>query len=157
MTRLTTDPDDDCLGHGVDEKPVPQNSCYLVLSDEERKKGFVRPYRNSYIHVGIEGPKFPLRDLTPEEQEMFAEEGYVKFEVYPEGGTAIGHYWTQKDLDSVGKGCRETTVMGLELSETYARNPYFYGSTYCVGCQMHRPVGRYGEFIWVGTTDRVGT
>jgi hypothetical protein len=35
--------------------------------------------------------------------------------------------------------------MGLVLSETYARNPKFYGATYCVECQAHFPVG---EFKW---------
>lgn len=50
MSNLTTDPNDPRLGHGVDETPVPQNEVYLVLSEEERAKGFVRPYRDSYIH-----------------------------------------------------------------------------------------------------------
>ncbi len=35
--------------------------------------------------------------------------------------------------------------MGLALSETYARNPKFYSSTFCVGCNTHLPVG---EFVW---------
>lgn len=41
--------------------------------------------------------------------------------------------------------CGVVTHMGQKLSETYAVNPYFYGSTYCVGCQKHLPVG---EFLW---------
>ena len=41
--------------------------------------------------------------------------------------------------------CGTSTRMGLALCETYARDPKFYGSTYCVGCRMHRPVG---EFTW---------
>lgn len=28
---------------------------YVVLNPEERSKGFVRPYRNSYLHVGVGG------------------------------------------------------------------------------------------------------
>jgi hypothetical protein len=47
---LTTNPDHADLGHGADDKPVPQNKCYLVLSDAERAKGFVRPVRRSYVH-----------------------------------------------------------------------------------------------------------
>ena len=90
---LTADPNDPCLGHGADEIPVPQQQVYLILSEEERKKGFVRPYRNKYLH-------------------------------------------------SV---CGAETVMGRELSETYARNPGFYGATYCVYCRKHRPVS---EFTW---------
>ena len=29
-----------------------QNEAYLILSEEERAKGFIRPVRNKYIHVG---------------------------------------------------------------------------------------------------------
>lgn len=29
---------------------------YVVLSEEERAKGFVRPVRRSYVHVGPPGP-----------------------------------------------------------------------------------------------------
>ncbi len=47
---LTTDPTDPELGRGVDASPVPQNKKYLVLSPEERAKGFQRPLRRSYVH-----------------------------------------------------------------------------------------------------------
>lgn len=53
---LTTDPDDPRLTHGVDEEPVPQADVYLVLSEEERAKGFIRPVRRSYIHTGGQHP-----------------------------------------------------------------------------------------------------
>lgn len=157
---LTTDPNDPRLGHGSDEAPVSQNAAYLVLSDDERAKGFVRPVRTSYRHVGIAGPQYALRELTPEEFERTRGFGYVKFEPYPEGaysGRAVGRYWTQAQLDAVGKGCGTVTVMGRALSETYAREPSFYGATYCCGCGMHRSVGRDGEFVWVGDGARVGT
>ncbi len=52
---------------GPDEAPVPMHDTYLILSAEERAKGFVRPVRCTYKHVGIPGPKYPLRDLTAEE------------------------------------------------------------------------------------------
>lgn len=45
--------------------------------------------------------------------------------------------------------CGAVTTMALPLCETYARQPGFYGATYCVGCRMHRPVGRHGEFTWL--------
>ena len=38
------------LTHGVDEEPVPQAEVYLVLSESERARGFIRPVRASYIH-----------------------------------------------------------------------------------------------------------
>lgn len=37
---------------GPDESPVPQQDVYLVLSVEERARGFVRPVRGTYRHVG---------------------------------------------------------------------------------------------------------
>lgn len=93
---LTTDPNDPRLPHkhGPDEEPVPQQDVYLVLSDEERQEGFVRPYRDTYKH------------LT----------------------------------------CGNTTTMGRAIAETYARDPKFYGGTYCVHCGMHRPLS---EFVWL--------
>lgn len=157
---LTTDSKDPRLGHGADVEPRPQNEAYLVLSEEERAKGFVRPVRRTYCHVGIAGPKYPLRDLSVEERERYGDE-YAKYEEYPrpnpDGSSAVGRFWSAADLVRVGGGCHAVTTVGRELAETYAREPGFYGSTYCVGCRMHRPVGRDGEFVWDGTNDRVGT
>ena len=47
--------------------------------------------------------------------------------------------------------------MGEALAETYARQPDFYGGTFCASCGTHFPVGADGEFVWDGTTERVGT
>lgn len=102
MAKLTTDPNDPRLGHGADETPVSQQEVYLILPEEERAKGFVRPYRDRYIHTT----------------------------------------------------CGSQTIMGQSLSETYARNPKFYGSTYCVSCRMHRPVS---EFTWILDGEIVGS
>lgn len=104
---LTSDPSDPRLGHGSNDEPVPQNDAYLVLSDAERAKGFVRPLRSAYVHA--------------------------------------------KELG----GCGTVTYMGTAIAETYARQPDFYGATYCAGCQMHRPVGENGEFVWDGPYDAV--
>lgn len=98
----TTDRNDPRLGYGSDDKPVPMNEVYLVLSEEERAKGFVRPFRDTYVH----------------------------------------------------KTCGTVTHMGYALSATYARDPKFYGSAYCVHCHMHRPVS---EFLWDGANEVVGS
>lgn len=102
MNKLTTDPTDPRLGHGSDTAPVSQNAAYLVLSEEERAKGFVRPVRQSYRH----------------------------------------------------STCGTVTTMGLALAETYARDPSFYGATYCCHCRMHKPVS---EFTWDGDGQVVGS
>lgn len=47
---LTSDPADPRLSHGSDTSPVPQSDAYLVLGEDERRKGFVRPVRRSYRH-----------------------------------------------------------------------------------------------------------
>ena len=98
----TTDPTHPDLGRGIDEQKIDQHKVYLVLSDEEIAKGFVRPVRESYVH----------------------------------------------------KTCGTVTKMGLKLAETYARDPKFYGATYCVGCGKHLDVT---EFTWDGTNEIVGS
>ncbi len=90
---LTTNPNDPELGRGGDAEKVPQNNKYLVLSDEEKQKGFIRPVRSYYIH----------------------------------------------------DTCGSLTKMGISIAETYARDPKFYGFTYCVACSKHLPVS---EFKW---------
>lgn len=100
----TSDPNDPRLTRGVDDAPVPMAQTYLVLSDEERAKGFVRPVRRSYVHTV----------------------------------------------------CGTATTMGQAIAETYARDPSFYGATFCVRCSKHRPVGEHGEFVW-NDGSKVGT
>lgn len=147
----------------LDETLLPngQQKTYLVLSEEERAKGFVRPVRHTYTHVGIAGPKHPLRELTIEERERYADEKWTHYEEYPRDTlgarpAGLGRFWTQAELDSVGKGCGAATTMARELAETYARSPYFYSGTFCSTCRTHRPVGKDGEFIW-DDGERVGT
>jgi hypothetical protein len=96
MSRTTDDSNDPDLTRGADPadgQRVPQAPAYLVLSEAERAKGFVRPVRRSYMHVT----------------------------------------------------CGAVTTMGQAIAETYAREPGFYGSTYCTKCGQHRPVG---DFRW---------
>lgn len=151
-----------------DDAPVPNSATrpdgqhvdhWTMCPGEIVKAGFKRPVRLKYQHVGIAGPRYPLRDLTPEEQERWGESGYAKYEPYPPGahGSALGHLWTQADLDKVGKGCGTVTSMPVSIAETYAANPGYYGSTFCCGCGTYLPVGAKGEFVWDGTQDRVGT
>lgn len=81
-----------------------QQEGYVVLAEEERAKGFVRPVRRTYTHLK----------------------------------------------------CGSDTTMGQTLAETYARDPYFYSGTFCCACGTHFPVGADGEFVWRGTTEKVG-
>lgn len=45
----------------------------------------------------------------------------------------------------VHRECGTTTVMSRKIAETYAVNPKFYGSTWCIKCGTHKPVE---EFYW---------
>lgn len=150
MNRITTDRNDP--GINVD-RGDGQNEAYIVLSEEERAKGFIRPLRTGYIHKGQQ-PENPLQDLTDKQKERHLDRKYVKFEEYPKGArhaSAVGRFWTQEQLDS---GCNSLTTMGKDLAETYAREPGFYGSTFCCGCGKHFPVG---QFVWDGTDEVVGS
>lgn len=42
--------DRDHPGINVPQGPGLQNKAYIVMSDEERAKGFVRPVRSAYVH-----------------------------------------------------------------------------------------------------------
>lgn len=109
---ITSDRNDPRLSYGTDTEPVKQAEAYLVLTEKERKKGWVRPFRDSYIHQYV--------DLVTGRQ----------------------------------GGCGVVTYMGREIAETYAKDPQFYGATYCMGCRMHLPVS---EFLWDGTYEVVGS
>ena len=123
MTGTTSDPNDPRLGRGVDSEPRGMNEAYLVLSEEERVKGFIRPVRRTYIHrYWLDGRPDPLPTVLT-------------------------------SLDGMG-GCGAATTMGLAIAETYARDPSFYGATFCVGCQMHKPVA---EFRWDKDGEVVGS
>ncbi len=99
-------------------EPAGQHKSYIVLCEEERKKGFVRPYRDAYKHVGrLEDDEFDGK------------------------------------MRRTG-GCNSVTTMGRALSETYARDPNFYGATFCVTCNAHFPVA---EFVWTADGLQVGS
>jgi hypothetical protein len=140
-------------GKPLNQSPndVGQHQNYVVLCAEERAKGFVRPVRTSYKHIGIR-PKYPTRELTEEEHERYDKFKYVVYEEYPEDKRPLmGRFWTEADLNS---GCGTVTTMGSALSETYARDPKFYGSTYCCGCGKHLPVE---QFVWTADGTVVGS
>jgi hypothetical protein len=54
----------------------------------------------------------------------------------------------------LSSGCNAVTTMGRALSETYARDPKFYGATFCIRCNRHLSVD---EFVWVADGARVGS
>ena len=164
----TTDRNDPVLGKGVDSEKTEQHSKYLILSEEERAKGFVRPVRETYVHVGRkvereEGEIISLeegaKDLSDYGKSLYTPEtGYAAFLKYPESRSPVtGRFLTKEELESMekgsSKGCGTKTTMSLPIAETYAREPKFYGSTYCVYCQKHLAVD---EFVWDDTDIRVG-
>lgn len=150
-TMLTTGEPVPTDGSHTANRGDGQQRGYVVLTDEERLRGFVRPYREAYRHVGTR-PRWPLRDLTTEEQVRYARFEYVKYERYPETESPLtGRYWTAKDLAS---GCGTVTRMGRRIAETYARDPEFYGATFCAHCGRHFPLA---EFVWEGTSEQVGS
>ncbi len=119
-----------------------------VLRNEDGTLAFKQPIRNAYRHTGSVGPEYPLRELTDEEHERYDQYRYVRCEVYPQDGRhVLGRYWTQAQLDAIGKGCGTVTTMrGDDLCLTYATNPTYYGRTFCVGCGEHLPLD---QFVWL--------
>lgn len=50
--------------------------------------------------------------------------------------------------------CGTITKMASAIAETYARDPKFYGATYCCGCHKHLPLF---EFAWVEADGTIST
>lgn len=101
----TTEDPEEARNSPVDPR-TGMHETYLVLSAEERAKGYVRPLRVAYVHLN----------------------------------------------------CGAVTTMSPAIAETYARDPGFYGATYCAGCRTHFPVGAAGEFVWDDAREvKVGT
>ena len=50
--------------------------------------------------------------------------------------------------------CGTVTSMNQTIAETYARDPKFYGATFCVGCNTHFPVN---EFVWDKDGETLGS
>ena len=165
---LTTDRNDPSLN---EVKENGQNQAYLVLSEEERGKGFVRPVRDSYVHLGkeLEQEKGTIQELIEGVTDCSdwarsyytVENGYTAYLKYPEEKSPlVGRFIKEEELKSIREkrkfieGCGAVTRMNQALAETYARNPKFYGATFCVGCKEHLPVD---EFVWEGTDEKVGS
>lgn len=126
------------------------NEAYLVLSDEERAKGFVRPVRKAYQHVGVD---CSCGLATRQQEWRDLRLGEFPAAADPRNAYPTGHL----PGCAYRRGCGTVTTMADAIAETYAREPSFYGATYCCGCRTHLPVGLLGEFVWDGTVERVGT
>lgn len=127
---------------------------YVVLSEEERKRGFVRPFRDSYRHVGRQVCG-RIRQLPHAPESRPGENLHICI-------MAPGHEWpceVWKACDDPNArhralhdnrlgGCGKITIMSRPIAETYARDPFFYVGTFCVHCRIHLPVGELGEFTW---------
>lgn len=133
-----------------------QQKGYVVLCPEERDKGFIRPLRHSYIHIGRKvcghlcGDSDRLggfQTICAMEPGHTDEHGTVTMRVsQPDAAKA-------RTTNRLG-GCGGETTMSQEIAETYARDPHFYSGTFCVHCRKHFPLE---EFIWCGTGEQVGS
>lgn len=124
---------------------------YVVLSAEERAKGFVRPVRRTYIHVG----RSVCGKIRVHDGQKLG--GPQDVCVLPPGHEGECTQWkgnvpqaeAQKAQENhVLGGCGTSTTMSQSIAETYARQPDFYGSTFCCHCRTHIRVGEHGEFVW---------
>ena len=127
-----------------------QYASHWILTKEERAKGFIRPVRTGYTHIGVR-PTYTLKELTAKQKEIHKDMNYKYYEEYPEDEYLAGRYWTEEALSS---GCGHTTTMPYSIAETWATDIHFYGRTFCAHCHDYFPVE---EFVWAGTNERMGT
>jgi len=120
-------------------------------------QGLILPIRRTYIHVG-KPIALNFRDLTDEEQILYSEYDYYKFEEFgPEKHPRTGSFWKKDKFEKVHFGCGRKTSIDMQMALNFAGNPKFYRSARCSHCDNHFPVGDNGQFIWEDTTVRVGT
>lgn len=134
---MTTDRNDPLL---KEHHPDGQQKAHMVLSAEERAKGFTRPLRDSYVHSGA-GPFCG-------EAHTNADGSVSNCTGAPDHEGECSSWMEEGRFQLHESGCDATTKMGSSIAETYARNPDYYGSTYCSGCGAYFPVGEFGEFTW---------
>lgn len=152
----------------TDGQPVPEDGShrtidpttglqkgYVVLSEEERAKRFVKPVRRTYIHGGHrvcgkdlgEYGQFSTyygegaRRVCHEDKGHTGECGENGNSVY----IATLPEFTRLQTTGRYKGCDGSTTMSRALAETYARDPKFYSGTFCCNCHKHFPLD---EFQW---------
>src|ERR1043165_3911417 len=124
-----------------------QHKAYIVLCPDERAKGFIRPYRDEYRHVG----RSICGNLCDSDARLGGSRTICSDEFNHVGKcgfqTRVVHQPEHAQIEATHRigGCGTVTTMGRALSETYARDPSFYGATFCCGCNRHLPVQ---EFIW---------
>lgn len=139
----------------TDEKlPDGQLKDHWILSDEERAKGFVRPVRTSYIHIGKEICAKVLPNVSGAEVLLGGLREVCVMEPGHKGECIQFRKMTQyehavAEESHILGGCGRITTMGQKIAETYAAEPEFYGSTFCANCHGYFPVGKFGEFKWV--------
>jgi hypothetical protein len=88
--------------------------------------------------------------------------------INPETGQHAAHWVLPKEEREKGfirplrtkyvhEKCGSETIMPHACAETYARQPGFYGKTFCCACRGYFPVGEHGEFSWLDDGTKVGT
>jgi hypothetical protein len=103
----------DVVGDHKEIDPMTgQQKAYVVLSEEERLKGFVRSVRRKYVHTGVK----QSGSYDPDNMEH---------------RTAV---------EKGPPPCGQVTIMAQDIAETFARDPGFYSGTYCAGCKTHLPL-----------------
>lgn len=73
--------------------------------------------------------------------------------ILPESERAKGFVRPYRDAYR-HSACGTMTTMGRALSETYARDPKYYGATFCCACRDHFHVS---EFRWEADGKMVGS
>lgn len=93
-------------------------------------------------------------DLAPEHREIDPETGQQRgYAVLPEAQRRLGFVRPVRTTYT-HLVCRTDTTMSQDIAETIAREPAYYNAAFCVACRAHLPLA---EFVWAGTTERVGS
>ncbi len=146
----------DCGGKGVSRERRP-NGFDICENKHKYLSSDATPYAGGWAgkpKVTLSGrpAELPKEYGAPAEVDPVTGQ-HKDYWVLPESERAKGFIRPVRNA-YVHDKCGTVTTMGTALSETYARDPKYYGSTFCCACRTHFPVG---QFKWNGTKDVVGS
>ena len=127
-------PDKDGVGHII-FSPEQARALAFLLQQKAQEAAKIPVDRSAQILT--DGSPVPEDRSHTELRADGQQKGYV---VLSPAERAKGFVRPYRDAYRHLK-CGKITTMGLSISETYARDPFFYSGTFCTTCAAHFPIG----------------
>lgn len=153
-------PDENGVGHIVFSPDQARHLAYLMIrkADEAERDAKQKYWQEQEAKMPpVDRTARTLTDgspETPDHREIDPATGMQKGYIVLSAGERAKGFVRPVRRTYTHATCGTDTTMGLALAETYARDPSFYGGTFCCTCRAHFPLD---QFVWEGTDEKLGT